>query len=100
MVRSTTRGAGDPGSNAALGKQWSRDYPIDVPATPMLPNTNLRYQEALRASTCASGPKEDVASFFCPRSFDRAVMLLKKHARDFLAVSGSDLGLELTTSSL
>ena len=31
----------------ALGKQWSRDYSIDVPAMPTLPNYNLRYQEAL-----------------------------------------------------
>ena len=28
--------AWDPGSNPALGKQCSRDYPIDVHATPML----------------------------------------------------------------
>ena len=28
-------------------KQWSRDYPIDIPATPTLPAANLRYQEAL-----------------------------------------------------
>ena len=34
VLLSTTRDAltdaGDPGSNPALGKQWSRDYPIDV----------------------------------------------------------------------
>ena len=47
VVRSTTRDAGDPGSNPALGKQWSRDYPIDIPATPTLPYANLRYQDAL-----------------------------------------------------
>ena len=37
--------AGDPGSNPALGKKWSRDYPIrvDVPATPMLLDANLCY---------------------------------------------------------
>ena len=45
VVRSTTRDAGGPGSNPALGKQWSRDYPIDVLATPKLTDTN-RYQEA------------------------------------------------------
>ena len=41
------RDAGDPGSNPALGKQWSRYYLIDVPATPTLPDANLCYQEAL-----------------------------------------------------
>ena len=38
---------GGPRSNHALGKQRSRDHPINVPTTPMLPNANLRYQEAL-----------------------------------------------------
>ena len=38
-----------PGAEAVT---WSRDYPIDsmtayVPATPTLPEANLRYQEAL-----------------------------------------------------
>ena len=47
LVRSATRDAGGPGSNPTLGKQWSRDYPIDIPATPTLPYANLRYQEAL-----------------------------------------------------
>ena len=42
-----TRDARDPVSNPAMGKQWSRDYPIDVPATPTLPDANLRYKEAL-----------------------------------------------------
>ena len=32
---------------AQRGKNWSRDDTIDVPATPTLPDTNLRYQEAL-----------------------------------------------------
>ena len=36
------------GSNCALGKQWSRDYPIPVTVTPTLPDANLRYQEALQ----------------------------------------------------
>ena len=77
MIRSTTRDAGDPGSNPALGKQWSRDYPIDVPATPTLPDANLRFQEAIRKlPTGANGEKEDAVSFFCPRSFDRTVMQL------------------------
>ena len=26
----------EPGPDSALGKQWSHDYPIDVPATPTL----------------------------------------------------------------
>ena len=36
-------------SNPALDKQWSRDYPIDVPATPTRPDHDayIRYQEAL-----------------------------------------------------
>ena len=47
---------GDPGSSPALGKQWSHDYSIDVPATvtpmaPMLPPagpiSNHTYQETL-----------------------------------------------------
>ena len=43
-------------SNPALGKQWSRDYPIDVPATPTpLPDANLRYQEALAWRKCTKG---------------------------------------------
>ena len=41
--RSPTRGAGDPGSNLALGKpQQSRDRPIDKTTKPSLPDTNLR----------------------------------------------------------
>ena len=69
-----TRDAGDTGSNPALGKQWSHEYPIDVPATPTLPYASLRYQEALdwrnwTTEGCSFG------SFFCPRSFDRAVMI-------------------------
>ena len=38
----------------AFGKQWSRDYPIDVSATAALPNANLRYQEALDKRKSAS----------------------------------------------
>ena len=72
VVRPTTRDAGDPAfdSEPCLGrpgKQWSRasDYAIDVPATPTLPDTNLRYQEAF---DWWNGQKEDAASssFFCP----------------------------------
>ena len=44
---STTRDAGEPGSNPALGEQWSRDYPIDVPAPQTIPNSNFRYQKLL-----------------------------------------------------
>ena len=40
VVRSTTR-------DAERGKQQSHDHPIDVPATPTLPDADLRYQEAL-----------------------------------------------------
>ena len=51
------RHAGDPGStrNPALGKQLSRDYPIDVPATPTLPDAELRYLEALDWCKWAKG---------------------------------------------
>ena len=66
MVRTTTRDAGVPGSNPALGKKWSRDYPgpMDVPATPAntLPglDANLRYHEALE---WRNGQKQDTAYF-------------------------------------
>ena len=66
------RDTGDPSSNPVgqAAAERSHDYPIDVPAaTPTLSNANLRYQETL------NGQKDsDAASFFCPRSFDRAVM--------------------------
>ena len=52
--------------------EWSRDYPIDVPATPTLPDANLRrYQEALDG---ANGLKEDAAAFFSFESFDRVML--------------------------
>ena len=38
----------------------------------MLPDANLRHQEAL---DCAQGRKEEAEFLFCPRSFDRAVMV-------------------------
>ena len=79
MVRSTTLEAGYPGSNTALGKQWSRDYPIDALATPTLLDANLRYQEALdwRKLECPlNGQKEDAVPSFVRA--DRAVMLLVK----------------------
>ena len=64
MVQTMTRDAGDPGSNPALGKKWSRDYPVDVPATPAttLPglDANLRYHEALE---WRNGQKQDTAYF-------------------------------------
>ena len=56
-LRLETRKTG-PGSlpasltDSELGKQWSRDYPIDVP---------LRLRSPM-------------LTFFCPRGFDRAVM--------------------------
>ena len=72
MVGSTTRAEGDPGSNPALGKQWSREHPDEVSAPPTLPDANLRYQEAL---DCAKRTKGGYDLPFCPRSFDRAVMV-------------------------
>ena len=39
-------------SNPAFGKQWSHDYPIDVPATPTLPDANLRYQQTQGGCFC------------------------------------------------
>ena len=47
------------------GKQWSRDYPIDVPV-PALPESNLKEfaTKKLRISTGANGQKEDAASPF------------------------------------
>ena len=54
------------GSNPGLGKQWSRDYPIDVPATPTLPDANLPTTKKL--STGANEEKENVVTFrvYCP----------------------------------
>jgi hypothetical protein len=58
VVPSTTRAEGDPGSNPALGKQWSRDYPDEVSASPP-PDANLRYQEALDWRTMDKRRKQD-----------------------------------------
>ena len=46
-----------------------------------------------KLSTGANGQKEDAASFFCPRSFDRAVMPGPARARHELpgAVQGLDV---------
>ena len=44
VAQTTTQDAGDPGVEPCLGKQWSRDCPINVPA---LPDANLRYQKAI-----------------------------------------------------
>ena len=59
VLLSTTRDAGDSdaGSNPALSKQWSRDYPIDVPHSPMLTFATKKL------STGANGQKEDAASW-------------------------------------
>ena len=64
--------AGDPGSNPALGKQRSRDYPIDVPATPSSPMLTF----ATKKLPTGAGTKGG-CSFFCygSRSFDRAFMV-------------------------
>ena len=42
---SNTVCAGDPGLNPEVGKQWSRDHPINVPAKLTLCDANLCYQE-------------------------------------------------------
>ena len=72
VVRSTTRDVGDLGSKPAFGKQWSRDDPIDFPATTTLPDGNLRYQEALDWRKWSNG---GCSFLLLPRSFDRAVMV-------------------------
>ena len=41
-----------------VGMPWSRDYPIDIPATPTLPDANLRYQQKLSTGG-ANKQKED-----------------------------------------
>ena len=59
-------------SSPALRKQWSRDFPADVPAVPTLPDADLRYQAALDWRKWTNGG----CSFrLCQRSFDRAVMV-------------------------
>ena len=45
VVLDTTLYASDQGSNAALGKQLSLDYPINVLATTTLFNATRRYQK-------------------------------------------------------
>ena len=82
MVRSTTYDAGDPGSNPALGTQgivtvWMLTPHYDAFLCSPGADANLRHQleEAL---DCAKGQKAELpeAEFpFCPRSFDRAVMV-------------------------
>ena len=42
-IYDSRRGPGVPGSNPALGKEWSRDYPIDVPATPQLRSSQQNF---------------------------------------------------------
>ncbi len=60
------------GSNPALGKQWSRDYPDEVSAPSTLPDANLHYQEAFDWRTMDKRR----------RGFDRAVMVaVPWHAR-------------------
>ncbi len=62
MVQCTTRAEGDPGSNPALDKQWSRDYLDEVSASPTLPDANLRYQDALDWLTMDKRRKLDLLS--------------------------------------
>ena len=57
--------AGDPGSNPALGKQRSRDYPIDVPATPSSPMLTFATK---KLPTGANEQKEDAVSFATVRA--------------------------------
>ena len=65
--RDSRRGLAEPG-NPALGRQQSRDSPIDVPATQTIPDAKLRYHDALdwRSSITTARTKEQAASFFCP----------------------------------
>ena len=58
----TKTGAGDQGSNPALGKQRSR-VPDRCPATPTLPDTNFRYQESLDWRKWTKGECSSVPSF-------------------------------------
>ena len=60
------------GSNPALGKQWSRDYPIDVPATPTQLRSPILTFATKKLSTGANGQREDAAKQQLP-SFVRAV---------------------------
>ena len=93
VVRScTTRDAGDPDSNLALGKQWSRDYPTDVPATPTLPKANLRYQEL---STGADRRRMQLPS----ESFVRAVLIELSCAADIRWCCEQIAGLGLNLKS-
>ena len=80
VVRSAIRDTGDPrsGFEPRFGQPVVTRLgpPDDVPTMPALPNLNanlqVRYQEALNWRKWTPGQKEDVVSFFCPRSFDRA----------------------------
>ena len=55
-----------------LHNSGSRDYPIVVPATPTLPDANLRYEGALDWRKWTKG---GCSFLLCPRSFDQAVMV-------------------------
>ena len=83
----TTSSSPVPDSSRHVREQWTRSLPLGLSrlcltALVMRVNdgvclsdsthANFRYQEAL---DCANGPKEDAASFFCPRSFDRAIIV-------------------------
>ena len=62
------------GSNAALGRQWSRDYPIErlrFRGSPMVTFATKK----LSTGTNEQKEDSDAASFFCPRSFDRVVIV-------------------------
>ena len=61
------RDPGDPDSNPALGKQWSRDYPFDV----RVPTTTVLTFATKKLSTGAKWTKGG-CSFLL--SFDRDVM--------------------------
>ena len=76
------------GSNLALGKQRSRDYPVDVSETP---DANLRYHKALDWRKWKKGAP------LCQRSpsLDRAVMSrVKRLQGDFALYLDLNLSLE------
>ena len=66
-----------PGIEPCLGQTWSRDYPVVISRpTPTLPDANLRYQDALYWRKWTTSNLKGGWDFpFCPRSFEKAVMV-------------------------
>ena len=83
VVRSTTRDPGDSGSNPALSQQWSRDYPIDVPATP-------RRKLHHRASFCPLAPVKSIGPPFVHWRQSRALTDCSSFCP--LSSSGQEMG--------